>query len=346
MIQDFSDFFQQLCRAHGAVVEMKDDYSVDVMFPAKVAEQLDTDELQSYQLRRPGKPFTSSTLHPEHSLVQNLYTLLDGTGRYQRLRVLEVQVRKKNREKLIQGKPVVHNGLIEITDIHEIECAYLAWNIHLKAVSEDQLSFMQRIWINPTSGYIFDDRKFGAVIDQCRVAAVNMQSGAETLNRAWRDLCVYVKNNPPEEIIRFSEKLKRRYLRDVERLNNYYLNICNELKSRALRGKSTTQKKQAAGNKMKATLEELKKKVDDLALRYGLKVQLTPVTVMEYMIPVLAFNIEVTRRKWKHNLRVYWDPLSQQVEPLFCDKCKTPLYIIFLDEEKKQVVCEKCFKNR
>lgn len=190
-----------------------------------------------------------------------------------------------------------------------------------------------------------------------------MRIGGEIINLILE--LPYKEEEPPEAVKRYSlekvyerakkaairslnQSLKeveeaslRRLQRDITRLWNYYKDLKDELKKRMMKDASS-EKKEELSSKMKAIEMEFERKREDLIDKYSLKVTLEPINACRIYLPKIVTHYGIQRKTSKKELEFFWNPLTEEIEPMVCEACLEDTHAIYLCN-KLHLTCPSCY---
>jgi hypothetical protein len=117
----------------------------------------------------------------------------------------------------------------------------------------------------------------------------------------------------------FVKSLRRRLLRDQERLHAYH----NDLHREAMRRKAGLPEghdgRRREQQRVAAIEREYKAKLDDLAHKYALRVTAEWAQTLELVMPVQRLRVLVRRRKGERVIELDWNPLARRLEAPPCE---------------------------
>ena len=150
-------------------------------------------------------------------------------------------------------------------------------------------------------------------------------------------------------------RLQRFLELDVARLQQYYDDLKKDVQKRLQKADGT--RRPALEAKLTAIENEHRSKLEDVAQKYHLRVELELLNVAVIAQPKLDLLIEVKKRTAATRRLVVWDGLRHTVEPLVCGVCGQPGETLYLCEqghlahaeclapqcvECKRTFCQKC----
>jgi hypothetical protein len=98
--------------------------------------------------------------------------------------------------------------------------------------------------------------------------------------------------------------------------------------------------------KRKAVQLELRRKLAELEERYAMRADLTTLGVVRCQLPVLAVDLEVTRKQSRRLHTVYWNSLLKTFEPLACARCGNTTTAPHFTDQEVDAICRGCWEQR
>ena len=117
----------------------------------------------------------------------------------------------------------------------------------------------------------------------------------------------------------FVTSLKRRLARDEARLYDYHNQLFQESMHSLARFAEGDDKRRREELRIEATRREYRARLHDLGNKYALQVTAEWVQTCELVMPVQRLLLLLRRRKGERLIRLDWNPLARQLEPLPCD---------------------------
>lgn len=137
----------------------------------------------------------------------------------------------------------------------------------------------------------------------------------------------------------FRESLERRIERDRERLESYFADLLTELDRRAARGRLAPE---AVEDRRLAIHRDRSSKLEALAGRKQLRVELRPVAAVVVEAPAVVFEVEVRRRKLDRVIEIEIDAATRRLVPPPCAGCGGPAPRPAACDDAVHLLCESC----
>jgi hypothetical protein len=193
------------------------------------------------------------------------------------------------------------------------------------AVSDDKRDFITRLGVNLATGTLPD-----AVIMGLGPFLDRLEPDTEVPEQA--DLPPVWDRDRVAELIRkalpprldvaldpFIKGLRRRLVRDQDRLHRYHNDLHHEAMSRAAVLPKGDAKRVREEQRAEAISREYRAKLDDLSRQYATRVTVEWVQTLELVMPVHRLSVQIRRRKADRLIGLDWNPLARRLEPPVCE---------------------------
>jgi hypothetical protein len=143
----------------------------------------------------------------------------------------------------------------------------------------------------------------------------------------------------------FGSSVVRRHLRDRARLRAYFSALENEMRGQLerLRARGAgADELTARQSKLAGIAPELERKLRDLALRYVLRVELSPIAALRVGIAVRRSSLKLLRKQAERTLTVHYCAATRAVDPLACEACGASIYSFAACDTKLHLLCAAC----
>jgi hypothetical protein len=136
----------------------------------------------------------------------------------------------------------------------------------------------------------------------------------------------------------FLAGLRRRLARDTQRLHDYYQCLLDEadrrLQADLRRAGDADAGTLAAAQQARcdAIVHDFRTKIDDLAAKFAVEVEVCPVRVLDLVAPVEQIEVDILRRKASRRVRLDYCPHARRLEPLPCEDTWT--------DEPERLACD------
>lgn len=93
---------------------------------------------------------------------------------------------------------------------------------------------------------------------------------------------------------------------------------------------------------------ELARKVEDLRQKYRVEVTITACATLRLLVNIAQISLAIRYRKGERTLRVVWNPLTRQLDPLVCERCRQTITRIHpvATNNAVDLLCSSCAQKR
>jgi hypothetical protein len=137
----------------------------------------------------------------------------------------------------------------------------------------------------------------------------------------------------------FREGVQRRSERDRERLEGYFAELLSELDARVRRGRVAAAE---AEEKRRVLERERAAKLDELAARYAVRIELAPVAALLVESSVTRLPLELRRRKASRTVEAEYDSATRRLVMPPCDACGGHAPRPAACDDAVHLLCERC----
>lgn len=140
----------------------------------------------------------------------------------------------------------------------------------------------------------------------------------------------------------FHQSRERRLERDIQRLEEYYLGMAQEIRTRLQKKGLSGEEAKREEAKAAAAERELRAKTRDLEEKYAVRVHVSLVSLLYLELRVLMTLVSYQRRQSFRELALFWNPLLKEWEPLACEACGENTFAFSLCDERQHAACAAC----
>ena len=137
----------------------------------------------------------------------------------------------------------------------------------------------------------------------------------------------------------FREGMTRRFERDRARIEAYFEDLHGELERRAHKGKLEAQ---VVADKQRALRAEREAKLEALAARSVLRIEVKPVALRVIDVPGAFASVTLRRRKATRALELEYDAATRKLVAPRCDGCARAAGRPAVCDESLHLLCESC----
>ena len=327
-------FVADLLRHEGALVEAIEPEGLEVIAPPPVQQALGLGELSRLGFGG-ALPPGAQRMGLEGDWLGRFAQVLGPQGRWTR-RILSAPPRAPgDPESLLGQELVLDNATFRLLDVSPAWTRYLMLDFRISAVSDDKRDLTLRLGVNLATGALPD-----AVLAALAPALDVPASGQATLDGSGTDpvlpddavlpapwdrarlLGLVARALPPRietALAPFVKGLRRRFVRDGDRLHAYHNDLHREAMRRALALPDDDVRRRREEQRAEAIGREYRAKLDDLARQYATRVTVEWVQTLELAMPVHRFTVQVRRRKADRTIYLDWNPLARRLETPRCE---------------------------
>ena len=336
----------QIVAVQGGVAEWRDNQSLEVLLPPKIASALKVEELVTFTTSVDANE-SSYFVTYNSDVLSRLEGLLDNNGYTASYRIKYDGYLKKNGfEKLVAETLCPQNGLIRVQNAAPAITPYVLFNVDYTAEASYKRLGMVSFWLNGITGvtgidlgdallWTVDRRnppsiEDGTVINYPELLHIGSQHSEQLIER---------------ELIPWRQKNTRQLQRDEKRITEYYQDIIKEIKAKIKKRKLEGEELSREKNRIDATKLELKRKIKDLYERSSIQVTASLHSALIVWLQTVHINCQLIRKKQKRDIVAVWNPYHKQVEPLRCSKSNHPVKSFYLSDESASIVCPTVWQS-
>jgi hypothetical protein len=167
----------------------------------------------------------------------------------------------------------------------------------------------------------------------------------EELDRLFLTACHRTLAGLEEGLSEFKTTILRHHLRDMERIETYFLDLTREMADEIERRKLTGSDLAVRKEKMTQLSREKAAKISALEDKYRLRISIRPLTLLLARLPVIRCDVLVKRRKKERRISVIYNLLSKDFDPMACEACGTETYSPGLCDDALHLLCPACLMS-
>lgn len=329
----------------GGLVEQAGYGIYEVLLPDEAAERWHTAAYQ--QIAFTAVPEENVTrLGYNHPLVEQIAAEARAQTASTQAYINELRLDKKELDKLAASGWVIANGRVRPkrrAAIARARSAYVRFNFKAALLSDEKEERLVSALLDAHTGCPAADAAFienrataaapDTVLRSLPVAPLRWQpgSGRPPQNpldqRVLEALLDRAKTAVLQEMSGRLDRLQSRMNRfrelDEARLTEYYDELERDLQTRLSRAVGS--RRDSLADKLETVKTERARKLDNIAERYRVRLDLTLLNLKVIWQPKLLLPVSVESRAVKTNAYAVWDPLRHQLEPLICAVCGQPI---------------------
>jgi len=338
--ESLKDFVREVVEIKGGIAEEKEKGVLELLLPKNIGKELFGKEYGRLSFL-PGQKQTKFITYGS-PLLDKVVSLSEGLGKTARISAEDIHPRKKNLIRLIEDNFDFPNSRKLGSSIDsEVVCSYLSVNFKVSIISDERKEDIATVLVDERTLRI--GREMSNLIQEMRYKEGEPPGTVKRypIEKVYERAKKAAIRNLAQSLKEIEETSLRRLQRDTTRLWNYYKDLKEELKKRMMKAPSP-EKREELSSKMKAIDLEFERKREDLIDKYSLRVTLEPMNACRIYLPKIVSHYEVQRKTSKKELEFFWNPLTEEIEPLVCEACLEDTYVIYLCD-KLHLTCPSCY---
>lgn len=342
VVAEFLKKFVQYC---GGVTEERKGDTLEVMFPKMVAKALNVPEFTIFYLNPQTAPEGRAVLDLHSPFIDRIGEFIGDKLRYCEAK-LEVEMGSYNSSRLEEialSRFPIRNASIRFGNLREGITTYSLFHFRYAAISDEKKENVLSVLVN-------EKTRFKAEVLQDYIVPTNLQTISNGFPLPPKVFFHFLQNQAhlliKEDIADFLISLKRRLNRDKKLTLEYFASLVKEAERRIEKFKL---KEDIEGIKREegriGVIEtEAHRKLQDLAKKYEVYVQIEPLTWLRFTMPVVIAELEIRRKKQSRQVEICWLPLSRTMERAGCQHCGASDGLLICDE-KLHIISERCLRK-
>ncbi|MBI1871458.1 MAG: hypothetical protein HYS07_09725 [Chlamydiae bacterium] len=355
MTRSLPDFLADLLEHYDAVTEKKEDGTLEALLPQPLSRRLGQSDY--LKLR-----FSYDELNPEavdasydSALFTSIASLVEDRGRFARVVLRPELPNVEKLSKVIPEKIDLANATFRLDQVEEKNISYLLLHFKYSGLSDEKVEGILSLLVNEMtlSTIPFESDLIGLSETPERLEGIVKQEVRQVFHAAQAVSVLKVK----EQLKDFIISLEKRLNRDVQRVDEYYEILQEEIKkmierkavSEVIReerdGVSKTGEINKLQHRLEAVLKEREWKIQDLVSKYALNIRIEPISALRIETPSFLFWINIRRRLSSRPFPITYNPITQQIDPLPCESCFYPAKPYSICDDKLHILCKNCLKT-
>jgi hypothetical protein len=327
-------FVEQALSACGALIETKNE-QLECLLPDELANELAVPSEFSVDL------FGTSQLTLNHDLpfVEQLIDVIQREGRIAQIELKDISTRTSGLRGIIEQTVKLRQSIGEIERINASQGNYLLMHFRISAVCS-----------NWEDSCIFAIGCNEETLTLCPwlTPDITSRSHRQIAPKPWRipfaqiyaHLILNVRQRVDHLLAPFLQVINRqitRYKKRVERFHRHERKIIIQQFQEDPQGEVDALLAQLAD--AEATYTE---QLSEIPSRYPINIRIEPIAALRLSMPVTRIEYTLRRRKSERSIVWIWNPLTEQLEALPCEKCRRERFDIVPDDDLLQLQCPIC----
>jgi len=330
------EWTRDLLLSRGALVETQEGEALRALLPQDLAKALGSGEWLSLD-------FGGAAADDPGEWLDRLGGLLPATGlATTRLRTAP-PAPPVDSAAILTGGLAIQNGVCRPVEDSSAVARYLLLTFLYTIESDERSMGFVTVGLNSTAGSVVSqpERLFSLVRDDLEEDPT-FRFPAEELARMYPAAAraAHVQLRGPADS--FENSANRRLARDAERVESYYRGLLEQIRKRIARRAADPEAAEKERSRARATESDLRAKLEDLRLKYSLRVRIETWGLLGASLPVRALTVRLIRKKEERLRVLHWNPLLRRLEPVLCEHCCGTAYPLYLCE-KIHCLCAECW---
>lgn len=338
-------FVREVLEGEGALVEESGPDVMGVLVPPDLAQRLECPTFLEISFSADQRREERLFLTYGSSLLDSLLALARDRGRSARFSLEHLYLKRDGIEQEVRKCFSFQNCRTQPGVKQEQYNSYIVFNMKYVALSDERMEGLLEIPVNRSSLAVLPGLLTAIHWQLLERSDRSPQENlpGRPMDEVYRAACQYARPCVRDRLQEFEKSMKRRLGRDASRLQEYYTDIIREVRVRVAKRGITGEERESELSKATAAAEELKRKLEDLRVKYSISVKVCLVNACRIDLPVVSAPYLLERRDRRREVAFFWNPVLKAVEPVACEGCLSPTSSIFLCDERLHIVCPSCY---
>jgi hypothetical protein len=337
-VNGLTEWARDVLLSRGALVEMEHGERLRTLLPAEVAGSLGAGEWLS--LNFDGNAGSDEPTEWMERLAHLLPAeRLVAGARLRRAAVIpSIDVGS-----VLASELVVQNGIYRLLDDFANSAQYLLFTFEYTVESDERSAGVVKVCINatarsrPPQTQLFWNALQGEIEDD-----PEFQAPADALVQLFPVAARCAQSEVRQLITPLEETAARHLARDSGRVESYYEGLLRQIEKRIARKSGDAEAVEKERSRARATRLDRDAKLEDLARKYSLRVEVRLADVLTVQLPVREISVHLIRKKEKRAHTLHWNAALKRLEPPLCENCGRAAQPLFLCE-KVHCLCSGCW---
>ena len=334
-------FAAQLLEQKGGVVEKHSDY-LEALLPKPISRVLELPE--DVRIGEKG-----ATLLYGSPLLERLvdFATQDVPVVFGELQV--PYLKKSGFEQLLAQDISFGKVQSRIINVVEARHAYMALECHYLAMSDERKEGLIEVVLHEDTGAVIPEMsgrwsnfqpKFFSPNDVPPHFPTHLDDAVTAAMKNARTII-------DTELADFFKSIRRHLHRDVRNTQEYYQALKREMEASLEHSNLSEQQRNERKDKIKELPDEMFRKIEDLQQKYQTQITLTACAALRFLVPVVKLTVAIRYRKLSREIRLIFNPVSQKLDPLVCERCRATTRSVFPWEKDSNIgfYCSECYKK-
>jgi len=323
----------------GGAAEVTEDGALRVLLPPEVAEAVGVSEesvLGGTEIPLVyGSPVLERIIQQVTSHVPVVYALIQPP-----------YLKKAGFEQILSRDISFPNARVMITGTAAARTSYMVLTVHYLALSDERreghinIALQERTGANVQRLLDAWSGRAPVFLDPGKIPTHFPHQMDDPLKTAFE----LAKASSEEALQDFLESMKRRLHRDIRNIREYYATMETEMREGLSHSSLGEEQKEERMAKIADLPLEAGRKIEDIRQKYHVRIRLRPSVAIRILIDVVQVMVKLQYRKASREINLFWNPVTQAIDPLACEGCGKTISTAYCREEKGRikVMCRLC----
>lgn len=350
MNKSLPDVVGDILEYYGAVVNKADDDSMEFIVTVPLAKTLNIPEYGKLSFTYNMSLGNAIPASYDSDLFTAIKKIFSG-GKLTRVNYSSVIPGADKLAKGISERINFSNAAFSLNKVETAKVVYLLILFKYTALSDDKKEGFFHLLINGLNfSTVLSDDNIMDIIENLNESGSQTHLDEQAM-KAFRLGCFAANKVIKERLSDFIKSLEKRLNRDIKRVYDYYQMLSEEtnrfIEKRAALDNRLKDKGDRELNRLRDKLDaietEKKCKIQDLVLKYALKVEVEPISIIRVETQSHLFWTEIKRRMFTRQIPLTYNPLVRKFDPLVCEGCFYPRGKYYICDDRLHILCEDCF---
>jgi hypothetical protein len=260
---------------------------------------------------------------------------------------LEVPYLKKAGFEQLLGRDLPFAGAqVRVSSRGEARTTYLILFCHYVALSDERKEGLVKLGLHEASGAVIPGLADLWEAGQPRFFPADRVPPhfPEDLEAALTGALNSARTAVEADLKGFLASMQRRLGRDVKNTREYYQALGREMEASLSHPLLTESQRRERAAKIDGLPEELARKITDLEQKYRVRVTISAVAALRFLVDVVHLLLELKFRRLSRSLSVTWNPLTGSLDPLVCEHCRGAMHRVHptVQDAAVLLLCPAC----
>lgn len=339
---------------HNAVVEQREDGSLELLSPPEISKILNIPEYTKLSFSSDGTSNDGVYASYDSEFFSSIKELFANGERFSLASSEPYYPNKEKLTKIITEKITFQNATFRLNRIEDSPLSFLLFIFKYIALSDEKQEGVLAFLVNELNqSLLFWEEDIDELIGKLKRTDSLDQSQEHGFKNdgliektLLKSAYIAATGIIKEKIADFIKSIERRLNRDIKRVYDYYETLKDETKRIIEQKKNvenSDERVRILSQKIETIDMEQKGKIQDLVAKYTVNIRLEPVSLIRIETQSFLFWINIKRRSACREFPLAYNPISRRLDILPCEVCFNPKKGYYICEDKLHIVCGNCF---